>query len=295
MSNHHSSPPPFSSLTKQLLMDTGRCLGVPSKECGVFSRSGQLQLGSLSFSIYCQKTKQREPAWLIALQPRPDSLGELRWCQALLRANWAAQFCGQWGFALAENDLGALYIALGPDQQHPQLLSASFRGALQFWSDLLHGAHEKQDESAIAYSPDCDDYTDPSAELEAPRAVRVLIAESLLELGFPAADAQSAAQRGAFILDHHPVSLTMAVDSQTLMLVTPLQTSQIEQGELQKLLRLNSVIIPAMGIATAATATGLQVVSRWPLEPRQPTALARWLRLFANFAGDICGQNAHTA
>ena len=291
MSPSQSSPPPFSSYTRRLLSDTGRFLGIPAKECAAFSRLGQFQLGPLTFSIVCKKTERREPSWLITSQSRPASLNQQRWLQALLRATMTAQVCGQWAFATDGDDLGALYCALDPDQSYPELVSANLLGAMQFWSDLIDGAHKQECAQTIPSNSNASDCTDPHAELEAPRAVRVLIAEALLELGFDADKAHQGAQRGQFFLDQHPVFLTMAVDSPTLLLLSPLLVSHTHRPLLSRLLCLNSVMFPSLGIAAAASPAGLQLLNRWPLEPRQPIALARWLRSFAHYARDLSQSN----
>lgn len=291
MSPLQSSPPPFSSYTKQLLNDTGRLLGISAKECAAFSNRGQLQLGPLTFSVACKKNQQREPSWLIASQSRPPSLDQQQWLQALLRATMTAQVCGQWAFATDGNDLGALYCALGPELCYPELVSASFLGAMQFWSDLIDGAKKQERAQTIPTDFNQNDSLDPHAELEAPRAVRVLIAEALLELGFDADKAQQGAQRGQFFLDQHPVFLTMAVDRPTLLLVSPLLVSHTQSTLLSKLLCLNSVVFPALGIAAAASPAGLQLLNRWPLDPRQPVALARWFRSFTDYARELSQSN----
>lgn len=124
-------------------------------------------------------------------------------------------------------------------------------------------------------------------EFEAPRDVLVLVAEVMLLLGVAPEVAKEASRTGQLVLDGQRIVLACTGDTSTLLIGAPLAAAWATPNARKSLLQANAPLLLTAGVTVAAGIAGPQLVCRWPLEPRRPAALARWLRSFASLAVDI--------
>ncbi|KHK49408.1 hypothetical protein PI87_25660 [Ralstonia sp. A12] len=114
-----------------------------------------------------------------------------------------------------------------------------------------------------------------------------LVAEIMLLLGAPYEVAREAARTGQLRVAGRQLVLTCSGDETTLLIGAPLSREWATPAARRALLLANAPLLLTAGVAVAAGHAGLQLISRWPLAPRRPAALARWLRSFASLATDI--------